>query len=455
MRRILFIGNNDRELFKNLVSAHYKKKFKIESSLTMAEVVDLICSNGSYDLYIIDVDFKDLEPKQLWSDINDLGGERQVLFLGSKHILTSRLDMSALDDNNMAHILERPILVDKFKNLMDEIIDFLEESDKENNTIDAVEDDFFPMKLRSFYLHSRISFDAYARITSSKFLKVINREQKYTISYLQTYLRKGVKFLYLKKDDRLKMLENSLDQCQTILSMPELSFKKAMIIQGVGTGLVHEYIRLLGVTDQVLELASLLGESIRRYNQNMDTFKEVLVTYDPTNKTIEGRSILTAYVADSILMGLGWNADLTRRKLSLSAIIHDSFVNDDQLGTCLTLNDSIVKKMTLDEQNNYRNHPNKASEVARHFSDCPEVDFIVEQHHEMPKSDGFPRGISGLQITVLSAVFATAVHFSTYVSILGTNPITIRKIMGKLKEDLNQGNFRQGLKVLEDLVRSL
>ncbi len=146
---------------------------------------------------------------------------------------------------------------------------------------------------------------------------------------------------------------------------------------------------------------------------------------------------------------------MTRRKLCLSAIIHDCFVNDDQMSTCLSMNDPFIKKITLDEQLNYKAHPNKASEVARHFSDVPEVDFIVEQHHEMPKSDGFPRGISGLQVTVLSAIFSTAVHFATYVSSLGTNPLTLKKIMAKVKEDLNQGNFRPGVKILEVLVKNL
>jgi len=231
MRKALYVGKLDWEILKNLFHAHYARQFKLDQSLNFKDVIDKICSGGSYDLYLLDCDEKDIDPMQLWRDIVELGGERPAIFIGSPNILSTRIKNTDREEFQDIEFLERPVKKDSFKASVDDSLEQLSETTIVNNTVEGNEEEFLPVKLRSFYLNKKIEFDAYAKIMPGKFLKVINKDQRYTISYLQSYLKKGLKHLYLKKDDRLKHLDNASAQVQIALEMPELTLKRAIGVQ--------------------------------------------------------------------------------------------------------------------------------------------------------------------------------------------------------------------------------
>jgi HD-GYP domain-containing protein (c-di-GMP phosphodiesterase class II) len=455
MKRSLYVGKNDWEMLKNLFNAHYTRKFKLDQATLIKEVIDKLCSTGAYDIYLIDCDEKDIEPVQLWQDIVELAGEGPVIFIGSPNILATRFNPEERKLLVDAQFLERPVKIEAFKSTIDECIEVLEAFKVEHNTVEGNEEDFLPVKIRNFYLQHKIEFDAYAKIMPGKFLKVINRDHRYTITYLQSYLKKGVKCLYLKKDERLKLMDQSATQAQVMLAMPDLNLKKALTIQSVGVGIVHEYMRIMGPSNAAVDLTNALMDNVRRFSKQGSELREVFEHYDQSNKTIEGRSILTAFVADAMALQQGWGAEMLRKKLSLAAILHDCTLQDDQVSLVLHHSDPILQNMNSKDRDHYLNHPLEAAKFAAQFSEVSEVDFIIAQHHENAQGEGFPRKMSSLQVTALSATFALAVQFVTLLVQVGFSEPSLKKILARLRHESGGGNYRNALKSLEEALTAI
>ncbi len=85
--------------------------------------------------------------------------------------------------------------------------------------------------------------------------------------------------------------------------------------------------------------------------------------------------------------------------LGVGALLHDIGKSE--------LPERVVRKagaLTAAEQSVFQTHPSKGVDMARNMEVAPEVRAIIEQHHEHIDGTGYPRKLTGAQMTLLTRI---------------------------------------------------
>ena len=84
-----------------------------------------------------------------------------------------------------------------------------------------------------------------------------------------------------------------------------------------------------------------------------------------------------------------------------------------------------------------------------------EVQKLIQYHHELPESKGFPRGLRSMAIPQLSCIFILATQFAHELIMRGFDKNTINEIIDEFETRFDNGNFKKPLVAFIDKFRNL
>jgi hypothetical protein len=445
--KILLFSDNEEEseFLKKLVRAHFRKLRLIVVS-NNDDLIEKLSYEGPFGFSIIDCAYKDLSPGVIYDSINGFIGERPCLFLGTAAQVKDRVEQEIFTRNENNNILERPIDIETFKNLVDASLQWAKKQDFEESILEVDMSEFVPMRIKNFYLYKKFPYDCYVEVTSSKFIKALNANEPYPESVIVNYVKKGIKYFYLKKEDQIKFLEETLEQCvgQMENLPPGIEMAKTHV---VCLSVLQAYMTTLGVTETVQDVTDILVESIMA-NCSGRLPIDILKEFPFLNGGIAVKSTLTAYVSVIILRGMGWAAKSSSQKMIICSILHDCFLENDEELKIMTLEDEVYQNMDEKNQARFDDHIRKAAELSNQFSGVADIDFIIEQHHELPNGQGFPHGWSSIKLTMLSCLFILAHNFSNLMLDFDLSMSNLTKLVRYFDQNYSIGNFKQPMKTL-------
>ena len=270
--------------------------------------------------------------------------------------------------------------------------------------------------------------------------------KKYTHSTIQKYSKRNIKHLYLRKNDYLKFLEDGIEKVNAALDRKPLKAQQAIPYQIKGILLVHQYIRTVGISEDIIKLsAKLIKVTGQIYDDNKSSWPALFRAIPFEQADFAEQSLLTAYLCEAVLDGLGWKSDMSRKKLGLAAILQDSMITNEDLSKIRSLEDPNLQMFTPEEQDEYKIHSTKAAELSQHFQGFPDVDFIIAQHHERPDGTGFPLGLLSNKFSAHSALFILTSNFVLKFGQTKREPKDIALILEDLNRDFSIGNFKEPL----------
>ena len=290
-----------------------------------------------------------------------------------------------------------------------------------------------------------VKTDVFLRISPEKFIKIVNANEEDEIKKVcQKYQDKFFTYFYLTVDDYRYFID---DQTQVV---KDLLNKMAMdaATKAMGTLVIHSgmqsKIKELGITESVVDdVKSVMDQS----SKILEESKSLNSLFDKVMRGknfISENSLMVSLVLGRIGDKISWMNSNAMEKLLMAAILHDSAIEDDELAKCTTLNDS---SLTKEEKEIIKEHPFQAANIIRNSGLLlPDVDNIVEQHHEMPDGSGFPRGISSAQISPMSATFIVCEKLSRDY-LCGKS---IEEIKKDISENYNRGNFKAAVSAILD-----
>jgi response regulator RpfG family c-di-GMP phosphodiesterase len=447
--KILIISENaeDQNYYTKLILGNFSKiqVLKVSSS---SEAIEKLSYDGPFACVLIDVDSPQIDPKKLTEAILEFIGERPVIFLGNKANLTSRVDSANFESSELNDFMCKPIELDEFRAVLQKALNWASELDFEEQLVEVDKKEFLPMKIRNFYLYERFPHDVYMEVTSTKFIKVLKKDRPYTEGEIMRYVKKGVRYFYLKKDDQLEFLENAIKDLNA-REIVGLDLLAKINFQLNATAILQEYLRLFGVTESVQSLTDKLIESIDELIINTIVGKDVLKHFPYTEKGgVAEKSLLTSYFCELMTKGLGWNSLASAKKLLLASIVFDATLPDDDMANIVHLGEEAFNRLSEDDKVTFKNHPQLAAQLAAQFSGYPDTSFILEQHHELPSGKGFPHGWSSIKLTTLSCIFIIAHNFARQLQLMNPPGNNIAKIAAVFNQSYSVGNFRDPMKAL-------
>lgn len=450
--KILFFGEveDDVQFLNNILKAHFKKVHLVPAR-DQQQLIDVLSNDGPYGFCIIDCSHKDISPNVVYDTIIGFIGERPCLFMEPQAIVNGRVEQEMFERVESNDILVTPLdsNLDDLKAKITDCIKWAQDQENEQCIVDSKKDDFIGMKIKNFYLYNTFAYDLYVAVTSTKFLKAIMKNTHYTEGDIQRYVKKGVKRLYIRKDDQIKFLEESIQKCMEQIEILPISVE-LMKTHIIAFSVIQDYVSNFGVTESVQALTEKLIDSIPLLCQEKK-LPEIVSEFPFGDAGVATKSVLVAYICDHMLMGMEWKARSSKAKMIISAILHDAFLENDDLSKISTLEDEDFEMMGTVERDEFINHPMKAARIANQFTGYSDIDYIIEQHHELPSGVGFPHGWSSMKLSILSCIFITSYNFTNICSDLELTPANVKKIIRYMSKSYNVGNFKDPMKILVDI----
>ncbi len=279
---------------------------------------------------------------------------------------------------------------------------------------------FVPIKCTQFLCQNKQVFDLYIRLSSGKFIKLINQNDIFSIEQLEGYLSKGVQNFYILKSTQEELLKKCNEFTKKILNEKRIKIERRtgfVVEQGEATA---TYLKSISVTNDNIKFATNYTKNVETLLQSAEWAKlDVIENLIEQVRAFE-HAVSTTMLCSLVIKNLpDYFQDQDIHRLGLAALFHD-------IGLIHTLPEHCwnedVSKMTEQEVKLYLMHPLKSVELLSNIRVFDqELLNAVAQHH-MRVNGGFPFHNANVKKSVLSEVIGLCDDFAKLISKSDENP---------------------------------
>jgi len=291
--------------------------------------------------------------------------------------------------------------------------------------------------------------DVYVKLSSDKFVKVINKEALFSTDVIVKLITKGVKQLFINKSE-LSLYSESITQ--TVYAM--LKTKAAKLddmaksqLTGRALDIVKSNLLKCGFNQSILdvtdEVINLQVDMIKR-SPELSKFMDKFQLYRKMNTE---HSRLVSFLCVAILKEIGWDSESTLHKMCLASLFHDISLPDDFIAK--TAAEDYLKDLSDTDKELYRNHCEESAHLAKNFSSiAPGMEQVILEHHELPDGTGFPKGLTATHVHSLSACLHLADLAADYMWQENFEIAAINEKIVKQKDFYTKGFYRKPYEAL-------
>ncbi len=445
--KVLIVSENqgDSQILRKVVKSIIKSSI-IVTAVNKAQATEIICNDGPFAFYIIDSDIKNFKLNAVIESFIELSGSRPILYTGHQVNFNSSITQELFDENESNQYIAKPFGEDSFRLDLEEKLNVILKavaSENREHSIEQIDpNDFIKMKLRGFYLFDEFPYDIYLEITPTRYLKLLPANTKYGHSFLASYAKKNIKFLYIKKDDQLEFLEGEVDHFLEFFKNKRDKSDDIFTTLLRSVTVLHQYLIAIGISKKAVTLMDHLVTTIINIQMKNQDLKTVLNNYPYYYEGISSKSILTAIISIYIARDLDWDSKTTKGKLIAASILQDYALPDEMLSKVTSLKDPYLKGLTKELVKEFKEHPEKSSKMAAQFNKYADIDSIIMAHHEFPSRKGFPnRPINNL-LSQLNHVFNISQFVASKIDGENFMNVPLNKILLTLKKEFNIGSAK-------------
>ncbi len=457
--KALFLKNGTDQdvIIQNILSSNFSQLEIVTANLN-DDIIEFLNEAGQISLIIVIVDHQPLTLALQLDKIADCIGILPTIFISSSHVMKSHLKDSILNNQKSNFFVKLPLNSLDLKENVKIVIKLIKETEFEQSVTEFAPEELQPMRIRNFFIFNHVPYDVYIELTSTKFGKIIQKNQNYSHQKIQSYSQKGVKYLYLKKDDSLKFLTTSIKNICKFYEARNMDLKRTILLHQQSVFFIREFIKTLNVTDDVIKLTQLYVESCSQFIRTDSDLGEIFeLVIQNRSISFAQQTLLNTYLTRAILLKMDWKSDMAFSKLALASILQDIHLTNEDMIKVRSHNDPYLKSFTEYEQQEFLDHPEKAASIARLFNGFTDVDFILTEHHEHPSGEGFPRGTSLANLTTISCIFILTTNFVAKLSQYPSpyNHTMLKEVLNSLKGVFSSGNLKVPFKELEKVIKAI
>lgn len=256
-------------------------------------------------------------------------------------------------------------------------------------------------------------FDLYVQRSSSKYSKILKKNDTIDVNRIEAYEKKGIKYFFITRED-YKIYTAFISKLGNILSSSSQRFnpnESVEILKELTIFTVHELSTELNVSNEVLEGASIVvSESVGMLEQDPKlAFR--LISLLCSQKNLLKQSISTSIFSVLVAKKMGIVSKSNLELIGLGALLHDVGMAQ------LNFDPEETDILTRDQRKELNRHP----ELGKQLLDTNnvikrEVLQIILQHHEQPNGLGYPNCLKDKEIYPPAKIVAIVSCFVALIS---------------------------------------
>ncbi len=324
--------------------------------------------------------------------------------------------------------------------------------------------DYVGISLSTLRQMGVIPYDLFIRLSEERFVKISKENSKFTAEDSAKYLAKRIRRLYLLEGDAKELFlenqtvtsqdqENKKESIQAIVDRPPFHASPLSKISPTAQ-LVYDLYQAFGWSEAVADKAkSSIQTALDEVCTSPHLIDLMSGQISQMNHYVPDHSHALIFVASGIGRSLEWLSEYSFTKLSMAAVLHDLTLTWEQGDAIARLN--LEANQSYDSENDmsedvklYRNHPLLSAQLAKNLKSFPDVDIIIEQHHEKPDGSGFPFGLHAAKIHPLAALFIIAEDLVNFLMGRKDLAIAAQEFVDSRSDLYKAGYFREILKTI-------
>lgn len=393
----LLIVDDDNDLRGVLVLRLNKKGFHAVGCCSAEDAIEQL-KKENFDLVLSDLKMEgasgiDLlrwvkknqsKPFLLMSGFSDIKSTDEALALGAEGFLPKPFRFSDL--------------METIQNLLGNTVD---------DTLVHRADDFKSVPISTLLSGCEIPFHIYLKMSDTKFIKIAYSGEDISESRLESYKNRGVKSLYLQKEDHSKFLGFNISLTSGVVSDSSIPVeKKREFVKAVGKS-VFDKVSFSVRNPQELEVAAEFLETatdaLVESSQVFNCLEELMNNED----ILYGHSLSVSILAQMISKKLGRSSPHQLFVVSVGGLLHDIGKSDWPA----ELIAGEVENLSVQQKEMIKNHTELGAKKLRSYgSISTEILEIVENHHELISGAGTPKGLVKAEISVAAQIVGVADH---------------------------------------------
>lgn len=287
-------------------------------------------------------------------------------------------------------------------------------SQKEEENVRAMDEEFTSVKIDSFYKGNVTIFDHYIRLSANSYIKILHKGDQFDESRIKKYAKeKSVEYLYFKTKDRQTYISFVNDLItKSLASGHENTSERMTALKNISEKFIEE-IYVTGIKPELVEEGKKVAENMYRFIQRDKGIADLMKQYEDYDPPALTHLFLTTFFSTVICENLEWSTQRTVENVALGALLHD--IGKLKLPVSLrNLNPSQMSKAQLEL---FEQHPLIGFEMLSNFASISEpVRQIVYQHHELMNGEGFPNKLTASKIYPLAKIVALANAFANHLT---------------------------------------
>lgn len=277
-----------------------------------------------------------------------------------------------------------------------------------NKIAEDAESEYTELSLNLVLKLSPIPFDVYLKLSDNNFVKYYSETELIQYVDVISIKAKGAKSLFVKCEDMTKARQRMVELLGSKLE--EVGDKVIVNHLLNAQEVILHYLREFGYDQKIQEMTLKNVQTTFQVIHKEKDLEQCLVKLLELGSYSRKLYAVTICFSSVILKSLNLLNEQTLTKMIMAIYFQDIYViGEDQL-SLYTKHD--CKRMSWkkpQDEEYYLQHPQRAQELVKNFNSIPQdVDKMIIESHELPSGQGFPRGLSGNQISPLSCVLIMA-----------------------------------------------
>jgi putative nucleotidyltransferase with HDIG domain len=295
--------------------------------------------------------------------------------------------------------------------ILDALVQFKSEGTETTIEID-VADQYSQLSIDDLIVGKKNQFDIYIKLSNVKFVKIVHVGETIPVDRLQGYKSRGIRYLYLKKEDFARYLGFSLKLLQAANSSKTISKEKKIgLLKHTGEIIAHQ-IQFEGMDIEIYEQSKVFVETSVSLLSSQDDIYALLNSLSEKSNPVYTHSVAVSTTAILIAREMQWTSPQNLFKIGMGGLMHD--IGKSELD--IELLKKPRREMTVEEMHLMDSHPQLGVEILEKMSDVPaDVLQIVLQHHENCIGQGFPHRLRKNEIHPMARLIAVADKFCNLV----------------------------------------
>lgn len=249
-----------------------------------------------------------------------------------------------------------------------------EEKDVE---LTLVDDGYIPTILSDFVVTPKSFFNLFIKLGQSKYIKVLNAGDALQADLLETYAKKGMKYLYISAEEHKKYISFCGEISQKLINRQDVhTSKKIKNVLNLGSNIAQSLIHT-GISPDKLDFANTF------LNQSVSLIKSMRLRNESIKKFIDSieskeHSAAVSFLAGIIANEVGIESLKAVKVVGIAALLHDIGLYDLDP----EFKEEDLENLTEEQQKIFDRHQKHGGEILRSAGGFDEVIYqAVECHH--------------------------------------------------------------------------